>query len=155
MTDMLEKLQFNQSANRMTPFFVISRETERFGIEIHDHKEEVRSSDELLGNLKESERNEPYEEKVTTRSKETWAAPSTKETRAGLSALFQGRHPYRQGELSMPTSHKEELWHCRFPKRSQQCCVILTKRNDRLMVQDIGDSIKSVLVKKFAHEGYK
>ena len=36
---------------------------DRFVNEIHDHKEEVRSSNQLLGNLQESERNEPYEER--------------------------------------------------------------------------------------------
>ena len=41
---------------------MISRETERFVNEIHYHKEEVRSSNELLGDLQESER------KVTTSS---------------------------------------------------------------------------------------
>ena len=67
-----------------TSYVVISRETERFANEIHDHKEEVKSSNELLRNLQESERNERYEErKVTTRSKENWAAPSMKETRPG------------------------------------------------------------------------
>ena len=57
-------------------YVVISRDTERFVKENHNHKEEFRSSNELLGNLQESERNASYEErKVTTRSKETWAAP--------------------------------------------------------------------------------
>ena len=45
-----------------TTYVVISTETERFANEIHDHKEEVKSSNELLGNLQESERNERYEE---------------------------------------------------------------------------------------------
>ena len=57
-----------------TSYVVIFRETERFVNEIHDHYEEVRSSNELLEDLQESERKE------TTRSKETWAAPSMKET---------------------------------------------------------------------------
>ena len=66
-----------------TSYVVISKETVRFVNEIHKHNAEVRSSSELLENLPESQRSEPYEErKVTTRSKETWAAPSTKETRA-------------------------------------------------------------------------
>ena len=61
---------------------VISREEERFVNEIHDHRQELRSSNELLANLHESGRNE--EGKVTRRPKETWAAPSTKETGASL-----------------------------------------------------------------------
>ena len=48
--------------------------------EIRDHKQELRSSNELLANLHESGRNE--EGKETRSHKETWAAPSTKETGA-------------------------------------------------------------------------
>ena len=51
-----------------TSYVVISRETERLVNEIRDHKAKVRSSNELLGDLQESER------KVTTSCKETWAA---------------------------------------------------------------------------------
>ena len=42
-----------------TSYVVISRETERFVNEIHDHKEELRSSDELLTAFQKSERKEP------------------------------------------------------------------------------------------------
>ena len=55
-----------------TSYVVISRETERFVNEIRDHKAKVRSSNELLGDLQESER------KVTNSSEETWAASSTR-----------------------------------------------------------------------------
>ena len=37
----------------------------------------------------------------------------------------------------------EEIWQCRFPKRSQQCYVILTERNDNLMVQIFEGSTKT------------
>ena len=37
-------------------YVVISRETKRFVDEIHDHKEELRSSDELLTAFQKSER---------------------------------------------------------------------------------------------------
>ena len=46
-----------------TSYVVISREKERFVNEIHDHKQELRSSNELLTNFQESGRNE--ERKVT------------------------------------------------------------------------------------------
>ena len=46
--------------------------------EIHDHRKELRSSNELLANLQESGRSE--ERKVTRSHKESWASPSTKET---------------------------------------------------------------------------
>ena len=32
----------------------------------------------------------------------------------------------------------EEIWRCQFPRWSQQCFDIMTKRNDNLMVRDIG-----------------
>ena len=57
-----------------------SREEERFVNEIHHHKQELRSRNELLASLHESGRNE--EGKVTRSHKETWIAPSTKETGA-------------------------------------------------------------------------
>ena len=45
-------------ANPMnTSYVVISREEERFVNEIHDHKQEFKSSNELLANLHESGRN--------------------------------------------------------------------------------------------------
>ena len=50
-----------------------------------------KSGNELLGNLRESKRNELYEErKVTTRSKETWTL-SMKETRAGSLSLIPNK----------------------------------------------------------------
>ena len=91
-----------------TSYVVISRETERCVNEIHDHKAEVGSRNEMLENLQESERNEPYEErKVTTRSKETWAAPSMKETRAGSLSLFL-RKASQNTRRTIPTS--EKIW---------------------------------------------
>ena len=62
-----------------TTYIGKSREEKRFVTEIHDHKQELTSSNELLANLHESGRNE---EKVTRSHKVTWAAPSTKETSA-------------------------------------------------------------------------
>ena len=63
---------------QLTLFF---REEERFVNEIHEHKQVLRSSNELLANIHESGRNE--EGQVTRSHKETWAAPSTKEISAG------------------------------------------------------------------------
>ena len=53
-----------------TTYVVNSREDKRFLTEIHDHKQELRSSNELFANLHESERN--AEGKETRRYKETW-----------------------------------------------------------------------------------
>ena len=47
---------------------VISREAERFVNENHNHKEEFRSSNELLANLQETERNASYKERKETRA---------------------------------------------------------------------------------------
>ena len=58
-----------------------TRETERFVTGIHDHKTDVRSSNELLEHLQESET------KAVTCSKEIWAVPSTTEPVQALSAF--------------------------------------------------------------------
>ena len=77
--------------------------------EIHNHNAEVRSIKELLDNLQESKRSEPYEErKVTTRCKETWAAPSTKETRAGSLILVPNKAPLFTKRI-IPTNDKSGL----------------------------------------------
>ena len=89
---------------------MISRETERFVNEIHNHNAQVRSSRELLDNLQESKEGMSYEQRnVTNRHKEIWAAPSKEETRAGsLSPLFQPRLPYTQGK-SFPRMRESGL----------------------------------------------
>ena len=65
-----------------TPYNAISRKTERFVNEIHNHTAEVRSSNGLLENLQESERN------VTTGNKETWALTSTRKLDADSLSLI-------------------------------------------------------------------
>ena len=73
-------------------YVVISRETERFVNEIHAHEARIRSSRELLENLQESKESMPYKQKeVTTSPKETWAAPSMQETRAGSLTLVPNK----------------------------------------------------------------
>ena len=62
-------MRFRQSLNLRTSSDVISRETERFVNEIHDHKEELRSSNELL-----------TAERGSNSSKEICAPKSIKET---------------------------------------------------------------------------
>ena len=83
-----------------TSYVVISRETERFVNEIHDHKEEVRSSDELLGDLQESER------KVTTSCNETWAALSTRKLDAGSLSLIPKKASLYTRRI-IPTNEKK------------------------------------------------
>ena len=46
-----------------TSYVVITREAERLVNDIHDHKLELRSSDELLADLQESGRSEVFEER--------------------------------------------------------------------------------------------
>ena len=55
-----------------TSYVVISRETERFVNEIHDHKEELRSSNELF--TAERESNSSQETGALNSIKETWQA---------------------------------------------------------------------------------
>ena len=106
-------------------YVVIPRETERFVNEIHNHNAEVRSSKELLDNLQESKEGTP-------RHKETWAAPSTKEARAGSLTLVPKKASF------MLIQDVEVIWQCRFPKQSRPCYVISIKTNESLMVRDIG-----------------
>ena len=62
-------------------YVVISRETERFVNEIHDHKQELRSSNELLTAFQKSERREPYgEERGSNSIRATCALNSNRET---------------------------------------------------------------------------
>ena len=143
---------------------VISRETERFVNENHNHKEEFRSSNELLGNLQELERNASYEErKVTTPSKETSAAPSKKETRAGFLSLIPNKASLYT-RRTIPTN--EEKW-ITVRARSRyggdlavsisKTFTTMLRHFDREERQSDGarhwDSIKAILVRKFAHEG--
>ena len=112
---------------------VLEVHTERFVNDIHNHIAAVRSDDELLGHLQESEKNGSHEErKVTQRSKQTWAAPGMKETRADSLSLIQRKIPLETKWTTVP------IWRRLFPNRSRQCCVVLTKKNDRLMVPDMG-----------------
>ena len=77
-----------------------------------------------------------------------------------LLSLLQGRLSYsqeesslrvrRNGQLFMLTHQIEDVWQYQFPRWSQQCFVILTKRNDKLMHWD---SIRPVLMRAFAREG--
>ena len=63
-----------------TSYVVISRESERFVNEIHDHKEELRFSTELPTTFQKSERREPDgEEKRSDSIKETCAPQGNKE----------------------------------------------------------------------------
>ena len=59
----------------------------------------------------------------------------------------------KNGKLFMLVHQVEDIWQCQFPRWSRQGFVILTKRNDKLMVQDIGIQFKPVLMRAFAHEG--
>ena len=89
------KVAIPSVANPMdTSYVVISRETERFVNETHDHKEELRSSNELLTDFQGSGRSEFYEERGTSSINETWAPRSIKKLVRALSALHQQKHPY-------------------------------------------------------------
>ena len=102
--------------------------------------------EELLDNLLKSKEGEPYEEReVTPRHKDTWAAPSTKETRAGFVNLVPNKASSYTKKI-IPTNEKkfmliqdvEVIWQCLFPKQSRPCCVISMKTNESLMVRDVG-----------------
>ena len=125
--------------------------------EIHDHKQELRSSKELLENLHESGRND--EGKVTRSHKETWAAPSTKETSADpvifspRASLFTKRTiPTNEEKLITIHAHSryEEIWQLQSPNWP-------LRQSDQDERQRDGsrhwDSVKLVLMTAFAHKG--
>ena len=93
-----------------TSYVVISRETERFVNEVHDHKEELRSSGELLADLQSLDRSEPHGEGGTRSIKETCASQSIKETCASLH-----KRPSTQ-KRTIPTSERKcEVIHAHCP----------------------------------------
>ena len=63
-----------------TSYVAISTAAERFVDEIHDDKEELRSSSELLTAFQKSEGNEPCMEEEPNRTEETCAPKGNKET---------------------------------------------------------------------------
>ena len=145
-----------------TSYVVISRETERLVNEIHKHNAEVRSSNELLRNLQESKRNEPYEEReVTTRSKETWAVPSMKETRASSLALLPNKASQNTmrtiltKEKKLITIHAHSRCGGDLAVSISKAITTMLRHFDQEERQPDGsrhwDSIK--LVRKFAYEG--
>ena len=86
-----------------TSYVVKSRETLRFVKEIHDHKEELRSSNESLTDLQGSERSEFYgEARGTTSIKRKLVRPkSVKETCASpLSIPPTKASPHSKKNLS-------------------------------------------------------
>ena len=110
---------------------MISRETERFVDEIHDHKEELRSSSELLTALQKSEGKEPgIEEGGSNLTKETCAPRGNKETCANplstptSDSFFSKRLSFQQvkgnGLSLKPTLHKEDIYLHRYPRWSQR-----------------------------------
>ena len=68
--------------------------------EIHDHKQELRSTSELLTDLQGSGKMK----KVTRSHKETWAAPSTKEISANL--VIRTPRASIVTERTVPTNEK-------------------------------------------------
>ena len=137
-----------------TPYVVISRETERFVNEIHDHKEELRSSHELLTELQGSGSSESYEErKGSSSNKETCASPfSNPPQRASL---------YTQ--RTVPTNEKKwKVIHAYSPDGGYSATAVsniitqVLRHSDQEGRQTDGsrhwDTIRPILVKEFAQE---
>ena len=128
--------------------------------EIHDHKQELRSSNELLADLQGSGRSEVYgERKVTKSFKETWASPSTKETRAGPLILTPRKASLFTSRI-IPTSEKKwKTIHAYSPEAVSVSKMVTTtlRHFDQEERQPDGsrhwDSIRPVLMRAFAHEG--
>ena len=125
-----------------TTHVVISREEERFVNEIHDHKQELRSSNKLLANLR--------------------AAPSTKETSADP-AILTPRAPLFT-KRTIPTNEKKWITIHAQSRYGGDLAVsvfglatTMLRHYDQDERQRDGsrhwDSMKPVLMKAFAHKG--
>ena len=77
-----------------TTYVVISRETSRVVNEIHDHKEELRSSNELLTKLQGSVKSEPCEERKGSLSNKELCANSFSNPPQKTS-LYTKNHSYK------------------------------------------------------------
>ena len=144
-----------------TYYVVITREAERLVNEIHAHKQELRSSNELLADLQESRRSEVYEgRKVTKSFKETWASPSTKETCAG-SLILTPRKASLFTRRIIPSSEKKWTAIHAYSPDGGHLTVSVSKmvttmfRHFAKERQTDGSrpSIKPVLMRAFAREG--
>ena len=91
-----------------TSHVVISRETERFVNEIHDHKEELRSSNELLTAFQKSERRKPCGEERG--SKETCANPRSNPRKRSFLQVKEN------GLRLTPTLHQGKICLHRYPR---------------------------------------
>ena len=135
-----------------TSCVLITRGTERFVDEIHDHKNELRSSTELLSAFQKSEGKElcveEEEEEESIRIKETCAHPITsrygnKEACANnlsntpSDSLFKKIIiPLRTKESGLLLTlilHTEELCRYKYPKSLQRWYVITIKTNENKM----------------------
>ena len=76
-----------------TSYVVITRGADRFANEIHGHKQQLRSSHELVADLQESGRSATYEErKVNKASRKLRRLQARRKLAQALSALLQGIH---------------------------------------------------------------
>ena len=145
---------------KYTTYVVKSREEAFFVKEVHDHKQELRSSSELFANFHEPGRNEAGN--VIRSHKETWAAPSTNETSADfvifapIASLFTTRtilmndkkwiiinaHSRYGGHVAVSVSKMVTPMLRHFDQGERQ-----------LDGSRHWDSIKPVLMRAFAHQG--
>ena len=142
-----------------TTYVVIHGEEERSVNEIHDHKHELRSSNELLAYLHESGRNE--EGKVTRRHKETRAAPSTRETGADPVILTPRASLFTK--RAIPTNENKWTIHAHWRKGGELAVSVSKLATTMLWHYDQDErqrnssrhweSVKPVLMKAFAHKG--
>ena len=140
-----------------TSHVVKSRETDSFENEIHDYTAEVRSSNELLGDLQGSER------KVNTSSKETWAMTGTRKLEADSLSLTPNKASLNTRRI-ITMNEKKWITIQANVSRGRPLAVSMSRlvttmlrHFDQEERQTDGsrywDSIKSVLVRRFAQQG--
>ena len=137
-----------------TSYVVISWEAERFVNEIHDHKEELRSSNELLTELQGSVKSEPCEERKGSSHNK------------GTCVNSFSNPPQRASVRTKNYSYKREEkggHSCSFTRRVlfSNCCIedssTMLRHCDQEERQTDGsrhwDTIRPTLVRAFAQEG--
>ena len=130
-----------------TSHVVISSRAFFFVNEIHDHREELRSSNELLTDLQRSERSERHEE-------EEDPIASRKRVRA-LKCPSTQKRTIPTNERKWKVIQMEETWQMQSPKWLQKWCVVTTKMDDDLTVQCIGTQLGRYCCKRLQNREYK
>ena len=147
-----------------TSYVVITREAERLVNDIHDHKLELRSSDELLADLQESGRSEVFEERKSNQKLQGNLGVSKHEGNYASPLIFTPRKASLFTRRSSPTSEKKwKVKHAHSPDGGHlavsvaKMVTMMLRHFDQEERQTDGsrhwNSMEPVLMRACAHEG--